>query len=57
MLKSQILEKLNQKHNNLSSEDIELLFNIFIKKIIKSLRNGKNIEIRGFGTITTKINK
>tara|TARA_B100000242_G_C43049262_1_gene490074 strand:+ start:1871 stop:2164 length:294 start_codon:yes stop_codon:yes gene_type:complete len=57
MLKSQILEKLNQKHNNLSSEDIELLFNIFIKKIIKSLHNGKNIEIRGFGTITRKINK
>ena len=57
MLKSQILEKLNQKHNNLSSEDIELLFNIFIKKIIKSLNNGKNIELRGFGTITRKINK
>ena len=35
MLKSQILEKLHKKHNNLSNEDIEQLFNIFIKKIIK----------------------
>ena len=57
MLKSQILEKLQIKHNNLSHEDIEHLFNIFIKKIINSLKNGQNIEIRGFGTISRKINK
>ena len=57
MLKSQILEKLQKKHNNLSDDDIEQLFNIFIKKITNSLRNGQNIEIRGFGTLTRKINK
>jgi len=57
MLKSQILEKLHKKHNNLSDDDIEQLFNIFIKKITNSLRNGQNIEIRGFGTLTRKINK
>ena len=57
MLKSQILEKLHKKHNNLSFEDIEILFDIFVKKISKSLKNGKNIEIRGFGTMSRKINK
>ena len=57
MLKSQILEKLQKKHNNLSNEDIEQLFNIFIKKITNSLRNGQNIEMRGFGTLSRKINK
>ena len=57
MLKSQILEKLHNKHNNLSDDDIEQLFNIFIKKITNSLRNGQKIEIRGFGTLTRKINK
>ncbi len=57
MLKSQILKKLQKKHNNLSDEDIEQLFNIFIKKITNSLRNGQNIEIRGFGTLRRKINK
>ena len=57
MLKSQILEKLNKKHNNLSNEDIEQLFNIFIKKISSSLKNGQNIELRGFGTLSRKINK
>ena len=57
MLKSEILEKLQTKHNNLSNEDIELLFNIFIKKIVNGLKNGKNIEMRGFGTLSRKINK
>ena len=57
MLKSQILEKLQKKHNNLSNDDIEQLFNIFIKKLTSSLRNGQNIEMRGFGTLSRKINK
>ena len=30
---------------------------MFIKKISVSLRNGNNIEIRGFGTLSRKINK
>tara|TARA_B100000575_G_C23080578_1_gene622558 strand:- start:52 stop:345 length:294 start_codon:yes stop_codon:yes gene_type:complete len=57
MLKSHILEKLHKKHNNLNFEDIETLFNIFIKKISDSLKEGNNIEIRGFGTLSKKINK
>ena len=57
MLKSQILEKLHKKHDNLKEEDIEQLFNIFIKKISSSLKKGKNIEIRGFGTLSRKVNK
>ena len=57
MLKSQILEKLHKKHNNLSLEDIDDLFGIFIKKMSNSLQKGQNIEIRGFGTISRKVNK
>ena len=57
MLKSSILEKLMIKNINLSSNDIENLFEIFIKKIKNSLKDGNNIEIRGFGTISRKLNK
>ena len=57
MLKSEILAKLNQKYNNFSANDIENLFNIFIKEISNSLKVGKNIEIRGFGTLSKKNNK
>ena len=57
MLKSQIIQALHHKHNNLSLDDIEQLFNIFVSKISNSLKLGHNIEIRGFGTISRKLNK
>ena len=57
MLKSQIIQALHHKHNNLSLDDIEQLFNIFVGKISNSLKLGHNIEIRGFGTISRKINR
>jgi integration host factor subunit beta len=57
MLKSDILKKLELKHKNLSESDIEQIFNIFIKKIISSLKDDRNVELRGFGTLKKKINK
>ena len=57
MLKSDILKKLGLKHQNLSENDIEQIFNIFIKKIISALKNNKNVELRGFGTLKKKVNK
>jgi len=57
MLKSEILKKLEIKHQNLSESDIEQIFNIFVKKIISALKNDKNVELRGFGTLKKKTNK
>ena len=57
MLKSDILNKLQTKYNKFNNQDIESFFDLFIKKITNSLKEGKNIEIRGFGTISKKINK
>ena len=57
MLKSDILKKLQAKQKNLNENDIEQIFNIFTKKIISALKNGNNIELRGFGTLKKKINK
>ena len=57
MLKSDILVKLNQKYPNFNTSDIENLFELFIKKISTSLKEGNNIEIRGFGTLSRKSNK
>ena len=57
MLKSEILKKLGLKHQNLSESDIEQVFNIFVKKIISALKDDKNVELRGFGTLKKKINK
>ena len=57
MLKSDILNKLGIKHQNLSENDVEQIFNIFIKKITSALKDNKNVELRGFGTLKKKVNK
>ena len=57
MLKSDILKKLELKNNSLSESDIEQIFNIFIKKIVTALKDDKNVELRGFGTLKKKVNK
>ena len=57
MLKSEILQEIQKKHNNLSINDLEFILKIFTKKIVSSLNNGNNVEIRGFGTLSKKENK
>ncbi len=57
MLKSELLDELEKKHPNLNKNDIENIFDIFINTLITSLKNKQNIEIRGFGTLSSKLNK
>ena len=57
MLKSDILKLLQFKQKNLSENDVDKVFSIFIKKIISALDDGKNVELRGFGVFSTNIQK
>ena len=57
MLKSNLISAIHTKYPSLSPAEIESISNLFFKKIILSLNEGKKIEIRGFGTLTKKINK
>ena len=57
MLKSNLIDNIAKKFPTLSSNDIEIISNLFFNKIINALNNGNNVEIRGFGTLAKKINK
>ena len=57
MLKSDLLLKIHKKYPTLNIKDIELISDLFFKKIVKSLEEGRKIELRGFGTFTKKVNK
>ena len=57
MLKSDLILLIQKKYPSLNLNDIEFITNLFFKKIINSLKEGKNIEIRGFGTLKRKVNK
>ena len=50
MVKSELLKKLCNLHPNILRKDIEKTVEIIFLEVAKALRNGKNIEIRGFGT-------
>jgi len=57
MLKSDLILSVNKNYPSLSHNDIELITDFFFKKIIKGLKEDNNLEIRGFGTFSRKINK
>ena len=54
MLKSELVNKLQKKNNTLSTNDFEMICNLFFKKIINELKNDHNIELRGFGSFSTR---
>ena len=57
MLKSELILNLQKKNDTLSANDFEIICDLFFKKIINELKNNNNIELRGFGTFSKKINK
>ena len=57
MLRSELVQKIQNKYTSLSLSDIEKIVDLFLKKILKGLLNNQNIEFRGFGTFSKKINK
>ena len=57
MLKSSLLSSIHKRYPSLSIGDIQLITNLFFKKIAIGIQKNQNIEIRGFGTFSKKINK
>ena len=50
MVKSELLQKLCNLHPNILRKDIEKIIEVIFSEVTKALSEGKNIEIRGFGT-------
>jgi len=50
MVKSELVQKLCDMHPNILHKDLERIVDIVFFEIVKALCEGKNIEIRGFGT-------
>ena len=50
MVRSELLQKMCNLHPNIIRRDMEKIFEIIFLEITGALCEGKNIEIRGFGT-------
>ena len=55
MNKSDIVRSLLKKNNKYKISEIESIVYLFFKEIEKALKEGKRIEIRGFGSFFTKV--
>lgn len=52
MVKSELINKLSDKLENLSRRDVEFSVNELLEKMSEALGSGERIEIRGFGSFS-----
>ena len=57
IVKSKLLKQLSDNYPNFLRKDLEKFFNIFIYEIKQALNKGERVELRGFGTWSTHLQK
>ena len=57
IVKSKLLKKIFENYPNFYKKDLEKIFNIILEEIKYSLKKGERVELRGFGTWSTHIQK
>ena len=57
MKKSDLLENFKKKLTHLSITDSTTSFELILKAIGESLEKGERMEVRGFGSLSTRIRK
>ena len=57
IVKSKLIKQLSKNFPNFLKKDIEKFTDIILKEIQQSLKRGERVEIRGWGTLSTKIQK
>ena len=57
IVKSSLLKKISKKYPNFYKKDLDKFFNIILEEIKYSLNKGERVELRGFGTWSTHIQK
>ena len=55
MTKSELIFKITSKNSYLYNKDVSKIIDTLFDCITKALKNGERIELRGFGTFTTKL--
>ena len=57
IVKSKLLKQLSRNYPNFLKKDLEKFTNIILSEIKKTLKRGERIELRGFGTFSTHVQK
>ena len=54
MIRSELLQALAKDNPELRPEEVEQVVDIFFDEIVERLAEGGRVELRGFGTFTTR---
>ncbi len=57
IVKSKLLKQLSDNYPNFLKKDLEKFLNIFLEQIKSTLKRGERVELRGFGSWSTRIQK
>lgn len=55
MIRSQLLEKLRQDNPHLSAPAVEKALDTILDEIAEALSQGHRVELRGFGSFSSKV--
>ena len=55
MTKSELILKITSKNSYLYHKDVYKIINTLFNCVTQALKNGDRVELRGFGTFTTKL--
>jgi integration host factor subunit beta len=55
MLKSELIQRITSQNPHLYQRDVEKVVNTLLDEIIKALRSGDRVELRGFGAFSAKL--
>ena len=57
IVKSKLIKQIKKSYPNFLTRDLSKLIDIILNEIKNSLKRGEGVELRGFGTFRTNIQK
>ena len=57
IVKSKLIKQIKKSYPNFLNRDLSKLIDIILNEIKNSLKRGEGVELRGFGTFRTNIQK
>ena len=57
MSRQRLINQLKEKNPDINKSDLEEILDIFCERIEKALKDGRNVELRNFGTFFVKRTK
>ena len=55
MIKSELIERISSQNPHLYQRDIEKVVNAIFDEVVKALRRGDRVELRGFGALSVRL--